>query len=365
MSLRSAQNSDVRRGPALGFAALLAALAAATFLLIRQGPAELLSPGALGLSHERAGLACATCHEPERRADACRSCHGEHPSNRAAHRALASAGQLVCPDCHRAHGSEGVLVEATVVPRIASARCAACHDTQRETDPAAQCFSPLTPLSLCFDEHRARGGNQVTRSGLDERAREVALRAGFEPAGSSWWGGGLELGAAFACGLFGLFFATRRGGARSATPRVGTAVAPPTVARKRLPVIDAQRCLGCSACVEVCPHDVLEVSRYVAVVARPDACCGLALCAESCPNGSLSLFEGELRKDVPRLSPTLEAQAQPGLYLAGDLTGQSLIRVALEQGALAARGVAASLAKESTASSPELIDLVIIGAGPA
>jgi thioredoxin reductase (NADPH) len=50
----------------------------------------------------------------------------------------------------------------------------------------------------------------------------------------------------------------------------------------------------------------------------------------------------------------------PGLYLAGDVTGTALIRNAINQGAHAARSIAAR--RSACASS---LDLVIVGAGPA
>jgi thioredoxin reductase/NAD-dependent dihydropyrimidine dehydrogenase PreA subunit len=135
-----------------------------------------------------------------------------------------------------------------------------------------------------------------------------------------------------------------------------------------LPVIDAQRCLGCNACVDACPYDALEVRRYVAVLSRPDACCGAGPCLPSCPNGSLSLVEGDAPSLGPRLSPELEALERPGLFLAGDITGGTLIRNALRQGVAVARTVAGRLGGGKVASSrraPGLWDLVVIGAGPA
>ena len=100
----------------------------------------------------------------------------------------------------------------------------------------------------------------------------------YGPAG--WLGAGL-CAALLALGI-------ERGLARRRR-RAGLADQP--VARAadvvRLPQIDATTCLGCNACVDVCPYDVIEVRRYVAMVARPDDCCGLTLCEQVCPNGSL------------------------------------------------------------------------------
>ena len=125
-------------------------------------------------------------------------------------------------------------------------------------------------------------------------------------------------------------------------------------------MIDPATCLGCSACVDACPFDVLAVERFVAVVARPAECCGAILCADACPNGSLRIAEGELTPEHPRVGASLESLDTPGLYLAGDLTGLPLIRNAIRQGASVAERVASVAGKRH----PEL-DLVVVGAGPA
>jgi thioredoxin reductase len=375
--------SDVVRARALLVAALAAALGTAAALFASNGAGSVLSPAPVSAPHQRAGLGCASCHEAESPARACVGCHGEQRSARAGHARLSARGELGCGDCHRAHGAEGVRADergallhfvgsdewppalagasfapGSALPLIARQRCSACHDLERPGDPAAHCFSVTGAKSLCFDEHiRTPAGHAA----LAEAARGVAqsdAASGRSPslARTAW-----QLGMAFGLGLIALVFVRRRG----RRPLGDAAAEPPSAPRKRLPVIDAARCLGCGACVEACPHDVLQVSRHVALVARPDACCGLALCAERCPNGSLSLSEGELVTDAPSLSDELESLSEPGVFLAGDVTGQSLIRTAMKQGARAAQAVRRSLAREPRARDGSVHDLVIVGAGPA
>jgi thioredoxin reductase/NAD-dependent dihydropyrimidine dehydrogenase PreA subunit len=132
-------------------------------------------------------------------------------------------------------------------------------------------------------------------------------------------------------------------------------------ALKKLPQINTATCIGCSACVDACPYDVLEVRSYVAFLARPDDCCGLTLCEQRCPNGSLVITEGDPVEDRPRMDDTLQSLDSPGIYLAGDLTGLPLIRNAINQGSWVVKNVAKSLPKRGK----DQFDVVIIGAGPA
>jgi thioredoxin reductase len=149
----------------------------------------------------------------------------------------------------------------------------------------------------------------------------------------------------------------RRAKATAAAPQAPKAPA----ARKRLPVINPATCLGCYACVDACPFDVLAVERYVAVVVRPDECCGVVLCEQVCPNGSLTIAEGEPVLDRPSVNEHLESVDVPGLYLAGDLTGLPLIKNAINQGVRVVDRIATTMPKKHR----EPLDVLVIGAGPA
>ncbi|MBC8069562.1 MAG: NAD(P)-binding domain-containing protein, partial [Deltaproteobacteria bacterium] len=179
------------------------------------------------------------------------------------------------------------------------------------------------------------------------------------PAQTPW---ALIVGISFGAGVLGWAgargLAARRGRRRA---RARVEVAPPE--RIRLPQINTATCIGCSACVDACPYDVLELHDYVAVSVRSADCCGLTLCEQRCPNGSLVVTDGAAIEDRAALDADLQSLDVPGLYLAGDLTGLPLIRNAINQGAHAVRAAAAALAER--APEPSDYDVVIIGAGPA
>jgi thioredoxin reductase/ferredoxin len=202
-----------------------------------------------------------------------------------------------------------------------------------------------------------------------EAARDVARRVpwlGGGPAGalrtpSPWlWVGG-AVGVALAVLLVQRGARERwRARARRATPQVPLVAA----TRVRLPQINTTTCLGCYACVDACPFDVLTIERYVAVVARPADCCGVVLCAQVCPNGSLVIAEGEAIDTRPRVDEHLESLDAPGVFLAGDLTGLPLIKNAIRQGRVAVDRIAATRGARPARRDGEL-DVAIIGAGPA
>jgi thioredoxin reductase len=380
---RVERTSDVTRFRGVLAAAIAAALAAiaATIALSRSA-----APGPLARPHALANVPCAACHDAPTMAAACTACHGPHPSTRGAHRALALRGTLGCADCHPGHGGGGVALlgdgralrygaggdepagttafrpTTTIsVPLVEAAACARCHDASAR-DPAARCL--VAGTAVCFDEHRAvrdAAGAIAPRAAAWEAARDVAFAVPHAPPSRSASGPGpwSWLAASFAAA--GLVWSGRRAldrRARRRAPPAPTAPAP-ALARKRLPVIDTSTCLGCYACVDACPYDVLEIHRYVAVVARPADCCGLILCEQKCPNGSLAIALGDERETAIALDDSLESRAVPGLYVAGDAGGQPLIKNAVNQGAHAVRAIAAKL--RATAG----LDLVIVGAGPA
>lgn len=404
---RASVDSDVTRLVGVGIGAAAAAIAAVLLVVLATEPSQLRSPGPLALPHRAAKLECSACHgQPDQpMLTACVGCHGPHPSARRGHRAVAERGDLSCVRCHRIHRDEGGVeldgttalrygpgaevpvvlsppptpLERTRVPVVPLDVCMECHNPDRPRDPIARCLAGgkaaqgrETP-TVCFDEHRTLEGitfgtlgsarERMTAWSLARRVLEQAPIAPAQPfLQTPWW---TIVGVGFVVGLAGLGLARLLGTRRiRRRERTRVDVSPPE--RVRLPQIATSTCIGCSACVDACPYDVLELHDYIAQVVRPADCCGLTLCEQRCPNGSLVVADVAPMTDRIALDSDLQSRDVPGLYIVGDLTGLPLIRNAINQGAHAMRALAGALARErSSATSAEAYDAVVIGAGPA
>ena len=52
--------------------------------------------------------------------------------------------------------------------------------------------------------------------------------------------------------------------------------------------VDAALCIGCAACIDVCPMQAISMEDGLAVVAA-ERCTGCAACIPECPRGALSM----------------------------------------------------------------------------
>ena len=65
------------------------------------------------------------------------------------------------------------------------------------------------------------------------------------------------------------------------------------MARSELPNLDATRCTGCGACVQVCPSECLESWEMRPRLARPRDCLSCTLCVLICPVQALRMLAVE------------------------------------------------------------------------
>ena len=56
--------------------------------------------------------------------------------------------------------------------------------------------------------------------------------------------------------------------------------------------LEADACVGCGMCTEVCPHGVLMMEERKVLVADHDACMECGACANNCPAGALRVSPG-------------------------------------------------------------------------
>lgn len=136
------------------------------------------------------------------------------------------------------------------------------------------------------------------------------------------------------------------------------------------PLIDPALCLACGACIEACPEDsVLGLVAAKVELISPANCIGHGACKEACPFGAIRLVIGteERGVDIPLVSEEFETNVE-GIFVAGELGGMGLIRNGIEQGRQAVEAIArrvASLGGGEPAKDDPVLDLVIVGAGPA
>jgi thioredoxin reductase (NADPH) len=129
------------------------------------------------------------------------------------------------------------------------------------------------------------------------------------------------------------------------------------------PYIDLNTCIGSAACVADCPEkDILGIVDGKATVINTSNCVGHGACFHSCPVEAISLRIGTETRgvDLPHVNQNFETNAK-GIFIAGELGGMGLIKNSVEQGQQAIENIV----KLKKPSKENVIDVVIIGAGPA
>ncbi|MDX6692734.1 MAG: hypothetical protein QOF02_337 [Blastocatellia bacterium] len=136
------------------------------------------------------------------------------------------------------------------------------------------------------------------------------------------------------------------------------------------PVIFPERCIGCHACVDACPHDVLSMVNNIATPVAPDQCLEDTACQLECPvNPKACIVVNTTKKIRPRPVPVRDEKFMTnvgGCYLIGDVSGTPLIKNAANEGADVIRHIARELGNGARGAEPKAeLDVAVIGIGVA
>lgn len=131
--------------------------------------------------------------------------------------------------------------------------------------------------------------------------------------------------------------------------------------------INDDRCIGCEACIDVCPTDVLDLIDHKVRVSRFSDCVQCEQCATSCPTMALVMYR---QGSTPRMLtvPELDEHFQtgiPGQYLIGEVAGKPLVKNAANLGRAVIEHVVRELAVPGARfGDRDVLDVVIVGSGP-
>ena len=131
-------------------------------------------------------------------------------------------------------------------------------------------------------------------------------------------------------------------------------------------VVRADRCVGCGACVAVCPEPgAIRLEGKLAIVDR-NRCQAHGECVKACPVGGIFMAQGNAVQsvEVPSLGAHFESNV-PGLFVVGELGGRGLIRNAVNEGRVAVEEITRRTQARGHAADPAVDDVVIVGSGPA
>lgn len=53
--------------------------------------------------------------------------------------------------------------------------------------------------------------------------------------------------------------------------------------------IDGGTCIGCAACIDACPLELISINDAVATIEDEDSCIECGACVDACPTEAISL----------------------------------------------------------------------------
>lgn len=128
------------------------------------------------------------------------------------------------------------------------------------------------------------------------------------------------------------------------------------------PALDPNRCISIGACARACPEgDIIGMVNGRPELLAPNKCIGHGACAAACPVDAITLVFGTETRgvDIPHVRENFETNVD-NIFIAGELGGMGLIRNAVTQGRQAMEHIA-----ERRAADSSVLDVVVVGAGPA
>jgi thioredoxin reductase len=135
------------------------------------------------------------------------------------------------------------------------------------------------------------------------------------------------------------------------------------------PVVITERCIGCHACVDACPHDVLAIVNGVSTPVAPDQCMEDTSCQVECPvNPKACIVVNTNKKIPPRKVPNRDAKFMTnvaGCYIIGDVSGTPLIKNATNEGSDCIEFIRDELRNGTPPEPKANVEVAIIGIGPA
>ena len=156
------------------------------------------------------------------------------------------------------------------------------------------------------------------------------------------------------------------------TRRVASAQAP-QASQPRILVhdINDDRCVGCDACVAVCPTNVLDLVDNKSRVLRFEDCIQCEACMWACPTEALVMhMEGTEPPPlkVPDIDENFETPVK-GQYLIGEVAGKPLVKNSANLGRIVVEHMLRNGLQKGAARSPDpnvrAVDVAIVGSGPA
>lgn len=322
------------------------------------------------IDHPYADTKCGYCHKGvfgtiewrEAPKDACQACHG------VSFEAAEPIGPN-CTTCHRQHGKDKGLAVA-ITNKTDSQRRQLVEQVRSQG------------LSSLIDTTETPAQNSVGEAGVN-RKRQLASnwtsvsRLGVIP----WYVWAAPIGLLAAAGGLGIYIGNskRKQSLRALRPkerREATTtqaerpkdVETPGYASHPYPKIDSESCIGCYACIEACPHDVLAMAfDEVATPVALTQCMDDAACQMVCPTGACKVINTQRTipvREVPERNPETFLTNVRGIYMIGDVSRVPLIKNAVNEGAEVISWVKQDLHKEGPRDDVEY-DIAIIGVGAA